>query len=133
MSDESSNTPLSRMSRRQMLGTTALLGGVVAGVSGDALGALEQDKPKAPAGAAGAAATGPNLAPPIADTKCGKLRGIREGKTLSFLGIRYAQAERFGQPTPIPTWEGVKNAQVWGPVCPAPEQTTVSGDELVFP
>ena len=30
-------------------------------------------------------------------------------------------------------WEGIKNAQVWGPVCPAPEQTTVSADELVFP
>ena len=27
----------------------------------------------------------------------------------------------------------MKNAQVWGPVCPSPEQTTVSADELVFP
>jgi para-nitrobenzyl esterase len=34
---------------------------------------------------------------------------------------------------PVKPWTGVKNAQVWGPVCPAPEQTTVSGDELVFP
>jgi para-nitrobenzyl esterase len=58
---------------------------------------------------------------------------LREGKTLSFLGIRYAEAERFGLPKAVQPWEGIKNAQVWGPVCPAPEQTMVSSDELVFP
>ena len=127
MPDKSSNMPLGRMSRRQMLGTTALFGGVVAAATGDAIG---QEKPKP---ATGTAATGPNLAPPIVQTTCGKLRGLREGKTLSFLGIRYGEAERFGLPKPVQPWEGVKSAQVWGPVCPAPEQTTVSGDELVFP
>ena len=46
MADESSNTPLSRMSRRTMLGTTtALFGGAVAGFAGDA---VEQEKPAAP-------------------------------------------------------------------------------------
>ena len=129
MSDESPNTPLGRISRRQMLGTTALIGGVVAAIGGDA---NAQEKPKA-ASPARAAASGPNLAPPVVDTKCGKLRGLREGKTLSFLGVRYAEAERFGSPKAVPPWDGIKNAQVWGPVCPAPEQTTVSGDELVFP
>jgi para-nitrobenzyl esterase len=133
MSDESSKTPLGRMNRRTMLGTTtAVLGGLVAGVAGETLG---QAKPKsaAMAGSADAPAGSPNLAPPVADTPCGKLRGIREGKTLSFLGIRYGEAERFGLPKPVQPWEGIKNAQVWGPVCPAPEQTTVSADELVFP
>jgi para-nitrobenzyl esterase len=132
MSDESSKTALGRMNRRTMLGTTtAVLGGVVAGVAGTAFG---QEKPK-PAGTAGSAdiPAGPNLAPPVVDIKGGKLRGLREGKTLSFLGIRYGEAERFGLPQPVQPWEGTKNAQVWGPVCPAPEQTTVSGDELVFP
>jgi para-nitrobenzyl esterase len=65
--------------------------------------------------------------------KGGTLRGLREGKTFSFLGVRYAEAERFGPPNPVQPWTGVRNAQVWGPVCPAPEQTNVSGDELVFP
>jgi len=131
MSDESLNEPVGRMNRRQMLGTTtALLGGAVAGVTGDV---FAQDKPKAAPSAAPAANAGPNLNPPIVEIKGGKLRGIREGKTSSFLGIRYAEAERFGQPKPVPSWTGIKNAQVWGPVCPAPEQTTVSGDELVFP
>ena len=131
MADERSNSPLGQMNRRTMLGTsTALLGGIVAGVGTDAF-AQEKAKPAASAGAT--AATGPNLAPPVVDTKCGKLRGLREGKTLSFLGVRYAEAERFGLPKPVQPWEGIKNAQVWGPVCPAPEQTTVSSDELVFP
>ena len=129
MADESTNAPLGRMNRRTMLGTTtALLGGVVAGASGSAFG---QEKPRA--AAAPAAAAGPNLSPPVVQTKCGALRGLREGKTLSFLGIRYAEAERFGLPKPVQPWEGTKNAQVWGPVCPAPEQNTVSADELVFP
>src|SRR6185437_5625963 len=130
MSEERSITALGRMSRRTMLGaTTAVLGGVVARGTGDVF-AQEKAKPAAPAGPVAGA---PNLAPPIVDTKCGKLRGLREGKTLSFLGIRYAEAERFGLPKAVQPWEGVKNAQVWGPVCPAPEQANVSGDELVFP
>ena len=44
-------------------------------------------------------------------------------------GIRYAEAERFGPPKAIQPWTGVKDAQVWGPCCPSPEQTTVSSDE----
>jgi len=117
------------MNRRTMLGTaTALIGGALAGVGGTA---SAQEKPKA--AAAGGAGTGPNLDPPVVQVKAGKLRGLREGKTLSFLGIPYAEADRFELPKPVAAWTGVKNAQVWGPVCPAPEQTAVSGDELVFP
>src|SRR4029453_7118383 len=113
MSDRSSNTP-GRMSRREMLGTTALIGGVVAAVTGDAIG---QGKPKR-ATPADTPTAGPNLRPRIGQTTCGKLRGLGEGKTLSFLGIRYGEAERFGLPKPVQPWEGIKNAQVWGPVCP---------------
>ena len=58
---------------------------------------------------------------------------LREGKTYSFLGVRYAEAERFGQPKPVQPWEGIKNAQAWGPVCPIPLSSTVGADELVFP
>src|SRR3954465_1837268 len=97
MANESSQAPGSRMNRRQMLGTTtAILGGVVAGVTGDA---FAQEKPNAARPPAPAA--GPNLNPPLVAIKGGKLRGLREGKTSSFLGIRYAQAERFGSPTPV--------------------------------
>jgi para-nitrobenzyl esterase len=129
MAHDSTTSSLSRMNRRQMLGTaTALLGGAVAVTTSDVFGA-EQAKP-APSSSPSAA---PNLHPPVVDVKGGKLRGLREGKTSSFLGIRYAEAERFALPKPVQPWTGVKNAQVWGPVCPSPEQANVSGDELVFP
>src|SRR5690349_6207556 len=136
MGDTSSKNGSALISRRKMLGTTgALLGGAVAGVSVVAETAFGQQKQRPAAAMPDAAspAGAPNLNPPVVQIKGGKLRGLREGKTLSFLGIRYAEAERFGAPRAVPPWEGTKNAQVWGPVCPAPEQTSVSGDELVFP
>src|SRR5262245_53096268 len=126
MSNEVRDERTGQLNRRQMLGTTtALIGGVVAGIGGHA---SAQEKP-----AAAGQAAGPNLTPPLVQVKAGKLRGLREGKTLSFLGIPYAEADRFELPKPVAAWTGVKNAQVWGPVCPSPEQANVSGDELVFP
>jgi para-nitrobenzyl esterase len=122
------------MNRRQLVGAT-LIGGAAA-VALQSGSALAQDKPqeKPKSAAPGAAAiTNPNLNPPIITVKGGKLRGLREGKTHSFLGIRYAEAERFGQPKEVQPWEGVRSAQVWGAVCPSPPSTAVSGDELVFP
>ncbi len=117
MKIESSEERTGRMNRRQMLGTTtALVGGAVAGVAGNAVRAGEAEsslRRRAPA-------AGPNLSPPVVQIKGGKLRGLREGKTSSFLGIRYAEAERFGPPKPVQPWTGVKNAQVWGPVLPEP-------------
>src|SRR5512138_2196016 len=113
MANESSQDRAGRMNRRQMLGaTTAVVGGALAGVTGDV---FAQEKAK-PAGSPAAAGGGPNLNPPVVQLKGGKLRGLREGKTLSFLGIRYAEAERFGQPKLVQSWSGIKNAQVWGPV-----------------
>ena len=131
MADESANTPSGQMNRREMLGTTtALVGGAVAGLAGNV---LAEDTPRRSARPAATSATGANLNPPIVELKVGRLRGLREGTTYSFLGIRYAEAERFGLPKPAQPWQGVKNAQSWGPVCPAPEQVNVSADELVFP
>ena len=129
MANESSEQPTGRMNRRQMLGTTtALIGGAIAGVGGHA---FAQEHPTAIPAAA--APGGPNLKPPLVQVKGGTLRGLREGKTSSFLGIRYAEAERFGPPTPVQPWTGIKSAQAWGPVCPIPEQVNVGPDEVVFP
>jgi para-nitrobenzyl esterase len=129
MAREESKGPLGAMNRREMLGaTTALVGGAVAGMAGTTFAA---DVKAAPA--AVKAATGPNLNPPVVSIKSGQLRGLREGKTYSFLGIPYAEADRFGPPRPVASWGGIKSAQVWGAACPSPEQTSVSPDELVFP
>jgi para-nitrobenzyl esterase len=126
MSDESVKMTHGHISRRTLLQAT-LMGGVAAGISADA---FSEEKPGA---STQSLLASPNLAPPVVATKCGKLRGLREGKTLSFLGVRYAESERFGPPKPIQPWEGIRNAQVWGPICPIPDQNRVSADELVFP
>jgi para-nitrobenzyl esterase len=75
----------------------------------------------------------PNYAPPVVQVEGGKVRGYRDGKTTVFLGVAYAQAERFELPKPVTAWDGVKNAQSWGPVCPVPPQAKVGPDEFVFP
>jgi para-nitrobenzyl esterase len=75
----------------------------------------------------------PNLNPPVVQVRAGKLRGFRDGPTLTFLGIPYAQAERFGTPQPVTPWADIKGAQTFGPVCPIPQQTSVGVDDFVFP
>ena len=107
---------MGRINRRAMLGAaTTLIGGAVAGIGGKGFAA------EAPRVAPAAdPTTDSNLHPPVLQLKSGKLRGLREGRTFSFLGIPYADAERFELPKPVQPWDGVKNAQVFGPVCPIP-------------
>ena len=121
MATKPSNRP-GAMNRRRMLTTsTTLLGGAVAGAS-----ALGTGLEAAPVVRQAAPAVNPNLDPPVVQVRGGRLRGLREGGTYSFLGIRYAEAERFGLPRPVQAWDGVVSAQAWGPVCPHPAQTSVS-------
>jgi para-nitrobenzyl esterase len=75
----------------------------------------------------------PNLSPPVVQVKGGKLRGFKDGKTFTFLGVPYAEAERFEMPQPVKAWDGIKSAQTWGPICPIPQATTVGSDDFVFP
>jgi para-nitrobenzyl esterase len=115
------------MNRRTLLGGAAVVSGTLAGIALD------------PASALGAATDGskaadsPNLNPPIVQVKSGKLRGFRDGRTSTFLGIPYAEAERFEMPKPVKPWDGIRSAQAWGPVCPIPAQDKPGGDEFVFP
>lgn len=125
------------MNRRQLLGRgAALLGGALAGTALQTPRALGEEAPahasSEPADRA-MSATPPNLDPPVVQVKDGKLRGYRDGNTTVFLGIHYAEAERFELPRPVAPWQGVKNAQVWGPVCPIVNMTAPGMDEFVFP
>lgn len=60
----------------------------------------------------------PSFDPPVVQVQSGKLRGFRDGKTTGFLGVPYAEAERFELPQPVKPWEGIKSAQAWGPYVP---------------
>jgi len=61
---------------------------------------------------------------PIAETASGMLRGLRDSRhgTLNFRGIRYGESPiktgRFRAPAPAPSWEGLREATEFGPVCP---------------
>lgn len=124
------------MNRRNLLTRcAALVGGATTGL-GLAGSAPAQEKlnGKAQPGATPAKpGERPNLNPPVVQVKGGKLRGFRDGKILTFLGVPYAEAERFEMPRPVRSWDGVKSAQTWGPVCPIPPMTGVGGDDFVFP
>ena len=124
------------INRRSLLTRGAALVGGAAGLALAAGNASAQEKPKTeaqPAAKPATAAAPPNLHPPVVQVKGGKLRGFKDGKILTFLGVPYAEAERFEMPKPGKAWDGIKSAQAWGPVCPIPQSTTVGADEFVFP
>jgi para-nitrobenzyl esterase len=71
---------------------------------------------------------------PVVSVAGGQLRGfVEENGTLAFTGIQYAVAERYGNPQPVPPWQGVKPAQVYGPIAMIPDQTSVGYDEFAWP
>lgn len=110
------------MNRRSLLGgaVTSLVA-----VPASSLAAKTADGPKA--------VESPNQNPPVVQVTGGKLRGFRDGKTTTFLGIPYAEAERFEMPKPVKPWDGIRSAQAWGPVCPVPAQDKPGPDEFTFP
>lgn len=116
------------MNRRTLLSGAAVGSGALAGMalgSAAALGAKPSDVHPGE--------DSPNFNPPIVQVKSGKVRGFRNGKTSIFLGIPYAEAERFEMPKPAKPWDGVRNAQTWGPVSPIPVQDRPGADDFVFP
>ncbi|MFJ4452829.1 carboxylesterase/lipase family protein [Pseudomonas sp. NPDC089392] len=54
----------------------------------------------------------------IRKTDSGYLQGARDGEILSWLGVPYAQAERFGPPQPVTPWEGTRPAINFAAQCP---------------
>ena len=126
------DTPMSdAMNRRSLLARGAAAGFALAAGNASAQEKTKTElRPAVKLATPGAPA---NLSPPVVQVKAGKLRGFRDGKTLTFLGVPYAEAERFEMPKPPKAWDGIKGAQTWGPVCPIPPATSVGGDDFVFP
>lgn len=59
----------------------------------------------------------PLAAQPLATTSSGTLRGTVEGKAEAFLGVPYAQSERWRDPQPVKAWKGTRDASRYGPAC----------------
>jgi para-nitrobenzyl esterase len=140
MHDRSFDVQDGEMSRRELLGkAAALMGAAVTGAAlqpATASAEVNSTTPRADEGldVEGAKpAALPNFDPPVVQVDGGKLRGFRDGKTTSFLGIPYAEAEHFELPKPVRPWDGIMSAQAWGSVCPIPKLTEPGVDEFVFP
>ncbi|HEV3197479.1 MAG TPA: carboxylesterase family protein [Bryobacteraceae bacterium] len=129
MSNRKSHPPSESiaLNRRTLLRSAAFVSGALAGMTIEPASAADAKTGDAKAGES------PNMNPPVVHVTGGKLRGIRDGKTSTFLGIPYAEAERFEMPKPAKPWDGIKSAQAWGPVCPIPAQQKPGADEFVFP
>ena len=69
---------------------------------------------------------------PVAETKYGKLRGLKIDSTYIFRGVKYANAKRFHMPTEVEPWEGVKEAFQYGFVC-SELNTPVPHDQFNVP
>ncbi len=68
---------------------------------------------------------------PVVETTAGKLRGLIAEGTYIFRGVTYAKARRFHMPEPVEPWEGVKDAVVYGYVCPELGRGYIGGDYVV--
>jgi para-nitrobenzyl esterase len=133
MADRSSATLSGRVKRRSLLKCAVGLAGGATASMALPLGRISVAEAGQPAAKSGERRGSPNYRPPVVEVQAGKLRGFRDGRTLTFLGIPYAEAERFQLPKPVTPWAGIKSAQAWGPVCPIPSATGPGGDEFVFP
>ena len=133
MSQKTQSANSTKINRRDLLTAgAALMGAAATGVAFEPSAAAAEKKASASA-AHGSATAAANYNPPVVTVEGGQLRGLRDGKTTYFLGIQYAEAERFELPKPVKPWQGIKSAQAWGPISPNPPMDRVSADELVFP
>jgi hypothetical protein len=94
-----------KMNRRELLGAGAVvMGATAAGIAFEPTAKAETHTGTVSV----ETGTRPNYTPPIIQVDGGQLR---DGKTTVFLGIPYAEAERFELPKPVQPREGVKSAQ----------------------
>lgn len=70
----------------------------------------------------------------VAETEVrqGRLRGVLSDGTFIFRGVPYAEAERFRMPRPPMAWSGVREAIVYGHVCPEID-TPIPHDQYTVP
>lgn len=69
----------------------------------------------------------------VVETESGQLRGFVQDGIYTYLGVKYAQAERFMMPEKVEPWEGVRSAVTYGEICPIPAMNSVANDELFNP
>ena len=71
-------------------------------------------------------------AEPVVQVKQGKLKGYEFKDVYRFFGVPYARSRRFEQPKEPRNWEGIRNANAFGYVCPNLSNPAPS-DEISVP
>ncbi len=69
---------------------------------------------------------------PVVETQYGKLRGYYFNGVFHFLGIHYAKAKRFEMPEEPDRWEGIRDSNSFGNICPTLVKP-VPGNEIIVP
>ncbi len=69
---------------------------------------------------------------PVAETRQGRLRGVKIDSTYIFRGVKYADAKRFHMPEPVQPWEGIREAFQFGHVC-CELNTPIPHDQYTVP
>jgi para-nitrobenzyl esterase len=66
-------------------------------------------------------------------TRAGALQGVHADDVFKFKGVHYgastADTGRFRAPQPVPSWEGVRDATEFGPICPQSGIVATGADE----
>ena len=68
----------------------------------------------------------------VVQTATGKVAGYIEQGIYTYKGIPYAKAERFMDPQPVDSWEGVRSSRAYGPTAPQEARKGWASDELGF-
>lgn len=66
----------------------------------------------------------------IAETDKGQLRGYIDNGIYTYKGVPYATAGRYEEPVEVEAWEGVRDAQVYGDMCPQADMTAGAAEAL---
>jgi len=69
----------------------------------------------------------------VVTTTYGQLLGFNNNGIYTYLGVPYAQAERFAAPQPPANWDGMRLAMNFGEICPYPTMDAVAQDEQFNP
>lgn len=64
------------------------------------------------------------------NTRSGQIRGVKGQKVDKYLGIPYAEAERFARPHPPPSWFDIKDTVAFGNDCYGLDNSQESDDCL---
>ncbi len=66
----------------------------------------------------------------LVDVEGGTIRGYIDNGIYTYKGVPYATAERYEEPHKVDAWEGIKDTQVYGDMCPQADMTAGAAENI---